>query len=150
MASTHVYIWNEGVTIVQLHRQASVVYPVTVAASGARALYEYEHIRELVRVHVSAFLTRCVPTFNYWAPHRQWVFTHSVASTVACDAIQIGCPHFFNGGLHVDFGVVQWSRIVEVQKTKRYESNPQLNVGTSLEDSYNSPQAVTAREIEPH
>ena len=94
-----------------------------------------------------------VPTFNYRAPQRQRVFTHSVASTAARDSIQIGRPHFFNGDLHLGFGALQWSRIVELQKTqnetKKQPPTERLHFTCTLEDSYISSQATIVREIEP-
>ena len=62
------------------------------------------------------------------------MFTPIVASASTRGSIHIGRPRFFNGGLHLDFGVLQWSKIVEVQDEAR--NNSQLDLYTSLEDNY--------------
>ena len=62
--------------------------------------------------------------------------THSVASTIiARDSIEIGRPHFFNGGIHLDFWVLQWSKIVA--NTKQDQKNdPQLKLLHSTRGGY--------------
>ena len=69
-----------------------------------------------------AFLSRCIPTFNDVVLQQTRVFTRSFASTAARDSIQIDRPPCFNEGLHLDFGMLQCSKmvlykIVYVQKT---------------------------------
>ena len=73
-----------------------------------------------------------------------------VSSTAAFGSLQIGHPHVLNGCLHLDFEVLQRSKLVEIRKTQ-YETkdNPQLNVFTSLADSGSSSQATAVHEIEP-
>ena len=95
----------------------------------------------------AAFLT-CwgIPTFNYRMPQRQRAFTRSVASTAARDCIEIGRSHFFSGGV---FSVPRlWGAAVVQKESKlrrhkmRQKSNPQLNVCTSLKDSYITPSLI--------
>ena len=59
------------------------------------------------------------------------LFTHRVASTAAArGSIPIGRLHFLNGGLHLDSGMLQRSKIIEAQETQKMSrrNNPQLNV----------------------
>ena len=53
---------------------------------------------------------------------------------------QIGRLHVFNtGGLHLDFEVLQWSKLVEIGRAQNEtKPNPQLIVCTSHADSYSS------------
>ena len=44
---------------------------------------------------------------------RERVVKLGVSSTTAFDSPQIGGPPFLNGGLHVDFGALQWSKMDE-------------------------------------
>lgn len=81
------------------------------------------------------------------------VYRLGVSSTAARDSLQIDRPRLLNGGLHLEFGLLQWLKFVENQKTQNEtKNNPQPKVCTSLSDSnftYNSsPKATTAREIE--
>ena len=67
----------------------------------------------------------------------------------ACDSLQIGRPQVLDRGLNLDFEVLQWSKLVEIWGTQNEtKGNPQLNVCTSLADSYRSSQGTTAREIQ--
>ena len=42
----------------------------------------------------------------------------SVSSTAACDSLQIGRSYFLNGGLHLDFGLLQWLQLVKIRKAQ--------------------------------
>ena len=73
----------------------------------------------------------------------QECFIHRV-----CDSFQIGRLQVLNRGLHLDFEVLQWSKLVEIWGAQNETiNNPQLNVCTSLADSYSSSQATAALEI---
>ena len=66
----------------------------------------------------------------------------------ACDFLQSGRPQVLNRGLHLDFEVLQWSKLVEICGTQNEtKMTPQLSVCTSLADSYSSSHATTAHEI---
>ena len=67
----------------------------------------------------------------------------------ACASLQIGRLQVLNRGLHLELEVLQWSKLVEIWDTQNETKNaPQLNVCTSLADSYSSSQATTAPEIQ--
>ena len=67
----------------------------------------------------------------------------------ACDSLQIGRLQVLNRGLHLDFEVLQWSKLVEIWGTQNEtKNNPQLDFCTSLADSYSSSQATTVPEIQ--
>ena len=77
----------------------------------------------------------------------------SVEFTAAArDFVQIGRPRLVDGCLHLDFGVLQWSKLVEIRKARNEtkHNNLQLNVCAALADSYSCSQATAAREIEAH
>ena len=38
----------------------------------------------------------------------------SVSSTAACDSLQIGRPPFLNRAPHLDFGVIEWSKMIDI------------------------------------
>ena len=66
----------------------------------------------------------------------------------ACDSLQVGLPQVHKG-LHLDVEVLRWSKLDESGGTQNEtKNNPQLNVCTSLADSYSSSRATTASEIE--
>ena len=67
----------------------------------------------------------------------------------ACDFLQSGRPQVLNRGLPLNFEVLQWSKLVEICGTQNATKiKPQLNVCTSLADSYGSPHATTTHEIQ--
>ena len=69
----------------------------------------------------------------------------------ACDSLQIGRLQVLNRGLHLDFQVLEWSKLVEFEiwgSQNETKNKPQLKVCISLADSYSSSQATTAREIQ--
>ena len=67
----------------------------------------------------------------------------------ACDSLQIGRLQVLNRGLHLDFEVLQWSKLVEIWGTQKRDKNqPPTERCTSLADSYSSSQATTAPEIQ--
>ena len=48
-----------------------------------------------------------------------------VSSKAAWDSLQIDRPPVLNGGLHLDLGVLQWSKLVEFGRHKlRQKTNP--------------------------
>ena len=49
---------------------------------------------------------------------RERVCELDVSSTSACDYLQMCCPQFLNGGLHLDFEVLQWLKLIEIRKTQ--------------------------------
>ena len=55
-------------------------------------------------------------------------------------------PRFLNGGLHLDFEALPWSKLVETWGNET-EITPQP-IALSLVDSHSFSQATTAREIE--
>ena len=66
-----------------------------------------------------------------------------------CDSLEIGRPQVLNRDLHLDFEVLQWSKLVEICGTQNEtKMTPQLSVCTSLADSYSSSHATTAHEIQ--
>ena len=73
----------------------------------------------------------------------------SVSSTAACDSLQIGRPPFLNRAPHLDFGVIEWSKMIDIWGTQNEtKTDPQLDVCTSVVDTYSPSQATIAREIE--
>ena len=73
----------------------------------------------------------------------------SILPTAACESLQIGSPRFLNRGLHLDFEVLQLSKLVEIWGTQNEtKKNPQLNVRTSLVDSYSASKTTNLRDIE--
>ena len=59
--------------------------------------------------------------------------TQSVSSTAACDSVQVGLCQLHNRGLHLDFDVLRWSKMVEIWGTQNETKNsPQLNVSRHL------------------
>ena len=73
----------------------------------------------------------------------------SVSSATACELFPIGRCHVLSRGLHLDFEVLQRSKLVEIWGTQKETKNkPHLNVCISLADSCSAPQTTTAREIE--
>ena len=61
----------------------------------------------------------------------------SVSSTAACDYLRIGRPPFLNRALHLDFGVIGCSKMIDIWGTQNEtKTDPQLNVCTSLADTY--------------
>ena len=56
-----------------------------------------------------------------------------------CDSLQIDRLQVLNRGLHLDFEVLQWSKLVEIGRAQNEtKPNPQLIVCTSHADSYSS------------
>ena len=41
-----------------------------------------------------------------------------VSSTATCDCREVDCQQVLNGGLHLDFGVLQRSKLVEIRKAQ--------------------------------
>ena len=68
----------------------------------------------------------------------------------ACDSLQTGLYQVLSRGLHLDFEVLQWSKIAKILGTQNEikKENSQLNVCASLAGSCSSSQAITVREIE--
>ena len=50
----------------------------------------------------------------------------SVSSAAASDSLGMGCPQFLNGGLRLDFGVLQWSKSVEIRKARNEKKKTTL------------------------
>ena len=77
------------------------------------------------------------PSADSWLT-RERVYRLSVSSNVtACDFLYIGRLHFLNRGVHLGFGVLQWSKVVDFGKSKNVtKNNPHLNLCTLLADSY--------------
>ena len=67
----------------------------------------------------------------------------------ACDSLQIGRPQVLDRGLNLDFEVLR-SKLVKKwgAQNEAKNNNHQLQVCTSIADSYSTSQATTAREIE--
>ena len=73
----------------------------------------------------------------------------SVQPTAACYSLQIGRCQVLNRGLHLDhYKKLQWSKLVKigVHKMRNKKLNPQLNVSTSLADSYSASQELHPAE----
>ena len=94
--------------------------------------------------------------FNTLRLHLRLVHALQIASDYrecfihrGCDSLHIGRPQVLNRGLHLGYEVLQWSNLVEIWGTQnKTKITPQLNVCTSLADSYSSSsQATTAPEI---
>ena len=65
--------------------------------------------------------------------------------TAACVSLEISPSEVLNKGLYLDLSGAEVIEIWNAQNETKH--NPQLNVSTSLADSFNS-QETTAREIE--
>ena len=53
----------------------------------------------------------------------------------------------FSTEVYLDFGVLQWPKLVKIRKTQYgTKDNPQLKVDSSCADNYSSLQATTAHE----
>ena len=79
----------------------------------------------------------------------EWLVTQSVSPTAARDSFQIGCRQLLNGDLNTLSLVGVLHAMVEIRNTQdETKNNPELTVCTSFAESYNSPQATTADEVE--
>ena len=124
-------------------------HAVTYPSSGARVSGDSNLYMFYRNINIAAI-------FNTLCLHLRLVRALQIASGYqecftrrACGSLQIDRQQVLNRSLHLDFEVMQWSKLVEVWGTQNEtKGNPQLNVCTSLADSYSSSQAATAREIQ--
>ena len=82
---------------------------------------------------------------------RERMYQLSVSSTAACVSLEIGHTRVLNAGLHLDFRVMQCSKLVEIWGTQNGTKNDPPKRLHSFADSYyrahhNHPQPAKLRQ----
>ena len=54
----------------------------------------------------------------------------SVSSTAACDSLQISRPPFLTRNLHLDFGVIEWLKNIDIWGTQNERKTFALHLRT--------------------
>ena len=89
----------------------------------------YTGMRLKGRQMLLQYLTRCAWTFGWFVPSQESGCMYQLAalSTAACDFSSDWPSPFFKRGLHLDFEVLQWSKLVDIWGTQNEtKCNPRL------------------------
>ena len=108
-------------------RSESIIIPISNTMKGKEDLIHPPSpgfqlallSRSFIGIEVSfSILTPCVCIFDWFAPGRKQMVTQKCITAACCDCLQVGLYQVLRRGPHLDFEVLQWSKLVENRSTQ--------------------------------